>query len=186
MKLCQIDKRGVLRRESEVRRLLLPLVDRDVATSAFFQPRNARVIGSFSGAQPSADDYRSWRFRTPAPSLRGMYFERWESTDDTEEMWFLSRAYLSLYRVSKSRRVESELLSLHCDPNEVEENSHWRYKRGPHLHIGAAEQPLPHAHIALNLTDLVSVMSTSENLLSALGNAVEMLGEQVVTLYLPQ
>lgn len=182
MELCRIDSKGLQRRLQGVRSLLAPLLSNDVATGAFYRPRATRIIGSYSGPKPNNEDFRNWRFRTTARMIRGMYFEQWDAVDETQDNWFLKKAYLSLFSFG-SLGNEKELVSLHCDPNEANTEPHWLYKRGPHLHVKAAEEPIPHAHIALNLFELDAILTSSDNLLTAFGQSLEMLSDQILSLY---
>ncbi len=72
---------------------------------------------------------------------------------------------------------------MHCDPNEPDDSGllkHAIYKRGPHIHVTAADQPLPHSHIALNVTQIDNVLSSFENLSAAFGSGVVMIRDQVL------
>lgn len=55
-----------------------------------------------------------------------------------------------------------------------------KYKKGPHLHIKAAEAPLPHAHFALNLGHLDAVLESVESLSEAIEYEIIMLKEEVL------
>jgi hypothetical protein len=138
------------------------------------------IIATFTGSQPTSV-YRDWRFATIAQNFRGMYFERWMRIDEgNREFWYLDRAYLTLYQITDKRfGVEKEFLSLHCDPNEPD-GLHAMYKRGPHLHVSAAEEPIPHAHIALNIGYIESVLSSTETLSEAIEWSVIMISEQIL------
>jgi hypothetical protein len=58
-----------------------------------------------------------------------------------------------------------------------------RYKKGPHLHIKAATDPLPHAHFALNLGHLDAVLESIESLSEALRCGILMIKEEVLDRY---
>jgi hypothetical protein len=107
-----------------------------------------------------------------------MYFELWKRID--EDLWFLDRAYLNMYKTDPATRQESKFLSLHCDPNEPDEAPHAIYKKGPHLHVQAADDPFPDAHIALAGRDLGPVLSSVDSLSRAIGWAVCMLRDEVL------
>lgn len=61
-----------------------------------------------------------------------------------------------------------------------------KYKKGPHLHIKAADDPLPHAHFALNLGHLDAVLESIETLSEAMRCAIFMLKEEVLDTLLTQ
>jgi hypothetical protein len=92
----------------------------------------------------------------------------------------LDRAYLSLFKTEPSTRTEIEFLCLHCDPNEPDDARHAIYKKGPHLHIQVAEEPIPHAHIALNRGHLDAVLNSPDSLTKAMGAAILMLREEIL------
>jgi hypothetical protein len=48
------------------------------------------------------------------------------------------------------------------------------------LHIKAANEPLPHAHIALNLGHLDAVLTSIDTLSDAMKTAISMLKEEVL------
>ena len=58
-----------------------------------------------------------------------------------------------------------------------------KYKKGPHLHIKAAADPVPHAHFALNLGHLDAVLKSIEALSEALKCGVLMIKEEVLDRY---
>lgn len=134
------------------------------------------IIATYDGTQPTSD-YRQWRFSTFVPRFKAMYFERWMRTADNEEYWYLDRAYLSIFHLF-DRNDEREFICLHSDPNADDEKK--MYKKGPHLHIIAAQDPLPHAHFALNLGHLEDVLTSIDTLSDAIDIALNMLKEEVL------
>jgi hypothetical protein len=192
--ICKVEANLLFGRAMEVRKMLRPLVRGDSSCCRVNdrdkEGRQCVVLGSFSGSQPSSDFVRDWRFATPVAGLWGSYFERWIPADTKEKYYYLDRAYLHLYWLAGAQDVsEREILALHCDPNEPEEPAnhpglkHSRYKRGPHIHVSTAEQPMPHSHIALNLGHLPEVLASFENLTVAIRSAIQILNEQVIALY---
>ena len=140
------------------------------------------VLGTHDGSRPGTD-YRDWRFSTSVETLQGMYFEQWRPGQ--EGSLKLIKAYLSIYKLKSVRSVgfEREILCLHCDPAEPVDTAHSDYKRGPHIHVVAAEHPLSHAHFALNRTDLASTLESVDTLTGALLSAVQMIKEEVLDEY---
>jgi hypothetical protein len=192
--VCKVEDKLLYARVESVRAMLRPLVRGDCTCRRVNDRdkdgRPCIVLASFSGSQPPSDSIRDWRFATQVPYLWGSYLERWVPVDTKARHYFLDRAYLHLYRRSHLEGMsENEILALHCDPNEPDEPSdhhglkHARYKRGPHIHVPTAEQPMPHSHIALNLGNLPEVLNSFENLSAAFNSAIQMLDEQVIALY---
>jgi hypothetical protein len=64
--------------------------------------------------------------------------------------------------------------------NKTDKPNNEKYKKGPHLHIKAAEAPLPHAHFALNLGHLDAVLESVESLSEAMRYGIIMLKEEVL------
>jgi hypothetical protein len=123
--------------------------------------------------------------------LHGSYQESWCPVNEKRKRYYLEKAYLHLYltTLTAGDAAEKEILALHCDPNEADEPPGWKglvhskYKRGPHLHVSTAEQPMPHSHFALNACHLGSVLISVESLTNAMATAVQMLEDQVLRLY---
>jgi hypothetical protein len=145
---------------------------------------NNRSIGgrafiiAVSDAAETGNEFTSWRFKTYVDHYHAMYHEIWIPLH--EDIYFLERAYFHLYKTQKSKLEEEEYILLHCDVSEPDDSPHAKYKQSPHLHIKSAEQPLPHAHFALNNCDLEFTLSSLENLNNALTNAIQMIDHQVL------
>jgi hypothetical protein len=192
--ICKVEAQVLYGRVTDIREMVRPLVRGDSSCRRLNErDRDGRpciVLASFSGPQPPSDAFRDWRFATAVTNLWGSYFERWVPVDVKGRHYFLDRAYLHLYRRTRIEDAnDREILGLHCDPNEPNEPSnydgpkHARYKRGPHIHVSTAEQPMPHSHIALDLGQLPEVLGSFENLSSAIRSAIRMLDDQVIALY---
>ena len=136
--------------------------------------RQEVIIGTHDGTRPQSH-YRNWRFATLASDYRGMYFEGWKV--DGKSL-YLERAYLSIFRTDREAHKEIEYVCLHCDPAEPDDAPHALYKQGPHLHIKLAEQPIPHSHIALALTNVKDVMSTIASMDNAIKKSLQMIKDQ--------
>jgi hypothetical protein len=165
-------------RGNRIRELLRPLASQPGGPA--WKPKASQysyIIGTHDGS-PTHSNHREWRFATFVPGLRATYFELWRRVD--EESWCLEQAYLNVFRTDPATREESEFLSLHCDPNESDDAPHATYKKGPHLHIQAADDPIPHAHIALNIGHLEAVLNSVDSISEAIRLAVLMLKEEVL------
>jgi hypothetical protein len=180
---CVLAQPDLSRRGKKVSELLRPLVGKPSGPArASFSEAGTFIIATYTGNKPATRPYRDWRFATFVPNFYGMYFERWDPVDSKHQLWALNRAYLSLFRLQRITQEEHEIIALHCDPNE-EDRTHLIYKQGPHLHFTSAEQPLPHAHIALNLSNVSALLESVDAMTIAISQAIEMLSLQVLTLY---
>lgn len=180
MKSIQIESAHLSFRGKLVRKMLVPLTKRPDGPAC--QPKSIRrtyIIGAHDGSPPTSD-YRDWRFATCVPNYRAMYFELWREIDNIN--WYLDRAYLSIYRIVDPHiLLESEILCLHCDPNEPDDAPHSIYKKGPHLHILEASEPIPHSHIALQQEKHIPlVLGSVESLMEAMTWAIKMIREEVL------
>lgn len=191
--ICELDVEALLHRVNQVGRILDPLrggKGRRFACKSV-SSGNAITLITFSGPDSVTELADQWRFITHVPSMNGSYQERWCPVNEKRKRYYLERAYLHLYVTTQAEgeMKEKEILALHCDPNEAAEPSGWpglihsKYKRGPHLHISTAEQPMPHSHFALNACHLEWVLGSVETLTKAIQVAVQMLEDQVLRLY---
>lgn len=141
------------------------------------------IIGCHSSQSHTSENYRDWRFKTMVPTIYAMYFELWKPSQIYKyELWFLDRAYLNLYELPDIRFLDSlkEFICLHCDPNESEDDDHYLYKRIPHIHIKAAQEPIPHAHFSLNLDYSEKVLNSIDTLFSSLETAIMLLRDEIL------
>lgn len=177
MPVIQITKQELSSRGEHIRKLLEPLTNRPGGPA--WKPRVTSqnwIIGMHDGAPPNSS-HQEWRFATCVPDLRAAYFELWKRADD--EVWCLYQAYLNIFRRDPMTREERKFLSLHCDPNEPDHAPHARYKKGPHLHVQAADEPFPHAHLALTGKHLDIALGSVDSLSEAVEWAVRMLRDEV-------
>ncbi len=126
------------------------------------------------------ESYRDWRFKTNCAQLSGQYFDDWYPVDDTHQ-WSLERAYFQLFRM-KSRSDSSEFVALHCDPDEDLVNGEpWHsYKKGPHIHVRAADAPLPRAHLALADGYLSEVLQDLDGLEISLQRGINLIRHEII------
>ena len=137
MSRIEITQRELSLRGKQIRKFLVPLAKAPGGPAWQTRtPVGSFIIGAHDGS-PSASDYRDWRFSTITPGYRAMYFELWIKQDPK---WYLDRAYLSIFRIEQGSRDETELLCLHCDPNEPP-GEHTPYKIGPSSSYGTCGAP---------------------------------------------
>ena len=181
MPTIQISEEELIKRINSIPKLLNPLTKRSIRPACRFYPGRAgigiKIIGAHQGDSPDRD-YRDWRFSTFVNDYRCMYHEYWKS--DNGRDFYLINMSLSLFRVDRAKHDESELLALHCDPEEPDDSKHAKYKRGPHIHVKAAELPIPRAHITLTCGYLKNILSSYDSLLKAMEWAIVMLKEQIL------
>ena len=182
--VCEIDPDALGRRGHDICKMLIPLVGPSRVAYKIVSHRSEVVIGVHSGSPPD-DRPTEWRFSTIVQGIRAGYHERWMATDEKRKRFYMERSYLHLYRRRLNESEEREMIALHCDPNEPDDSGlrkHATYKRGPHIHVTASDQPLPHSHIALNLCEVHEVLSSITSLHAAVSSGVVLLRDQVLDL----
>jgi hypothetical protein len=180
---CEIDEEILGGRGQKICEMLVPLAGKSRLAYSIVSSRSELMIAVHSG--PRREDLfpRDWRFSTTVTGIRGGYYERWIAVDQKRNRFYIDRAYLHLYRRKPTESDETEIIALHCDPNESDDVGllkHAVYKRGPHIHVIVAEQPIPHSHFALNATQLDHVLSSIDALHDAVGAGVVLLRDQVL------
>ena len=204
MKVSELGSRG-----EDVRTMLQPISKLEYGP-AWERKSNPGgiIIAVHDGANPTSD-YRNFRFSTFVHNFQAMYFELWRRTEENEQYWYLDKAYLSIYRlidrqekeflclhcdpnISKLEEQEKirnragihlnkkNLKQLNSEIEKLDNSDKEKYKKGPHLHIKAADDPLPHAHFALNLGNLDAVLESIESLSIAMRYGILMLKEEVL------
>lgn len=141
------------------------------------------TFGVHEGA-PSLSGFREWRFATSFRGFWANYYEVWTSMHGEEKKYYLSKAYLTIYKKSGIQSMaEQEFICLHCDPNETDdsENGIAIYKKGPHLHIKVAQEPIPKAHLALARGHLDSVLSNATTLTEAFEWCIQMIKDEILS-----
>lgn len=141
---------------------------------------NSKIIFAASDVIETGREFTTWRFRTHADEYNCSYYETWNQLNDTE--YTLNRAYFHVYCINQEfcrNFPKGEYLLLHCDPMEDDPN-HGVYKKNPHLHVKTAKQPLPHAHIALNLYSADQIYSSVADFEKTIDQLIEMLSKQII------
>ena len=139
-----------------------------------------KAFGAFDAMKPKTDP-REWLFRTFVPNISGNYFELWKPIEGGE-LFGIDRAYLSIFRVVPPA-TKDYLICLHSDPHDGAPDPMGRWKRGPHVHVLKAEDPLPKCHIPLNYGHLDQVMTSMDSLMAAMGDAVNLIVKDVLPRY---
>lgn len=167
-------------RYDKIRRLLRPLrpTSRDVGCNLKKEMHDGgRVVAAHDGLTTSSGE--KWFFRTFVGDVWADYTELWLPCQNAKKLT-LRKAYLHLHRPGDTKGSLKEFICVHCDPQEDENSPGGRYKKGPHLHIRAADQPLPKSHFPLNLGHLNQVLESVDALTTAMGDAVQVLADEVL------
>lgn len=140
-----------------------------------------KIVYAVSDICEKGQNFTEWRFRTCTTNYNASYYEIWVTNDYLN--YSLSKAYFHLYCIEEEYCKiipNGEYLLLHCDPNE-DDLTHGIYKKNPHLHIKTAKQPLPHAHIALNLYNADQIYSSIGEFTKSIKQSIKMIQDQVIT-----
>ena len=174
-----LDEPGLVGRRAAVLRLLKPLRGQQIVACDFDPSAlgGGRVLGAHDGPSSRGGNHRSWYFQTSVKIIRAQYFEVWREVG-AGPRFELSQAYLHLFRFESASEKPYEVLALHADPSDDH-----RYRKGPHIHVMRAEQPLPHCHIPLNLERLDEVTSSMTSLHKALKTAITLVADEVLGAY---
>jgi hypothetical protein len=92
--------------------------------------------------------------------------------------WSLLAAYLTIVELDRSNSVE--ILGIHCDPTEAGPDPQRSFKRGPHLHVKCAREPLPKSHFPFNYGHLDQVLRDCSALTKALKDAMCVVKNEVL------
>jgi len=185
MPSVELDIKELQERRLHIMCLLKPLSRKDSGPACDQQLiGNSRLmLGAHEGVTMRSR-IREWRFATPQRDCWANYYELWELVDSKSQRYCLNRAYLTIYRRNHTRypAEEEELLCLHCDPYEPDDGTNLSvvYKRSPHLHIEAADEPIPKAHFALAIGNLTEVLASTVNLTKSLAQCIEMIRHEVL------
>jgi len=106
-----------------------------------------------------------------------------EEPEEKHEKVFNRKSFQLNKKYLKSKQAIKQSSSEVDKSDKLEKE---KYKKGPHLHIKAADNPIPHAHFALNLGHLDAVLETIESLSEAMSYGLLMLKEEVLDRFSPQ
>jgi hypothetical protein len=141
-------------RRRAVRRLVAPLLPQppSVNVEQVGLGRNTYTIGVLpNGRQPSSYlNPEEVLVPTRVPNLLMNYYETWRKGTEADE-YYLDKAYMHIHLATRS--LSQQIFSLHCDPSIHPSAEHFRYKRGPHVHIEGATPNVSRAHVSLCLSD---------------------------------
>lgn len=124
-------------------------------------------------AKTTGLQYREETFRTSVKVLRCRYFELWRVARGKNLS--LDRAYFTLLEVVSPSRPFQELLCVHTDPSDNDD-----LKRGPHLHVSCAPDPISHCHFPLDFGFLQAVLKDCDSLTAAMRRAIAVVARDVL------
>ena len=143
-----------------------------------------KVLSAFDGSDHGDWQHRDKFFTLESCSLLGQYFEMWKPSPDHQDVT-LERAYFHLVR-----RDRKQILCIHAEPltaGGAGDAGATSYKKGVHLHLKAAEQPLPKCHFPLVVDDTDSpndrVYKSIECFSKTMQNAITAVRLEVLPLY---
>jgi hypothetical protein len=171
-------------RRAAVLRTIAPLIDR---SKVLIIPLQNVTTKHILIAQPRATGSRlplnadDARVRSKSPDVTINYYEQWTPDEAAPSMYNLDRIYLHLFLKYELQEVQwRQVLCLHCDVDLKNTDPHYRYKRGPHLHIIGADPRIDRAHISVVLHDEKLGGETVEELTSSIANAISMIEKEIL------
>jgi len=169
-----------LRRRGAVRRLVAPLLPNppNVVVEQLGPGRNVYTLGVVpQGRSPATIlNPEEALVRTRVPKLLMNYYESWRQEGQADR-YCLDRAYMHIHLALRNN--PQQLLSLHCDPSLRRSEAHFRYKRGPHVHIEGANPSVSHAHISLCISDEQLGGTDLDAITNTFGAAVRMIAAEL-------
>ena len=158
-----------------LRDILCPLTAMVLPLS--FKPRSTSQVYELSVFDGSTQYIGRQFFSTFVDDVAASYTEKWHRYED---YYYLSQAYLHLYRIENYGSDMRELVLLHCDPNLPPGEEDNPYKRSTHLHVEVAGDPLSKAHLCLSIGNPESCIESIASLSHTFRNAVIMLRDEVL------
>jgi hypothetical protein len=122
------------------------------------------------------------RIATKVPGIFVNYHEIW-LPDSVSAFYEMERAYLHVHQKASRDAPDRQILSLHCDLKLQPGDASFRYKRGPHLHVGGADPNIDRAHISVCLNDPERGGNDVASLTSTLSEAVSMINSEILPHY---
>lgn len=141
-----------------------------------------RLIFAVSSGHERGVNFTEWRLITKIESITASYYEIWD--DHGKGKYYLDRSYFHLYKLDSTEEDESEYVLLHCDASEPLGIPHSAYKQSPHIHIKAAPNPLPKAHIALYNNRADEILQTIDSFDKALNESIQLFDSQILQLHI--
>jgi hypothetical protein len=174
------------RRTSELGHLLEPVLNvgalalgfRGVVIARRSSSGTEEIVVSAPGKSRS-ETYREWRFSTRAEQIQGQYFEEWANVG--ARRWELKHVCFHLFLVRSRFTPPEEIIAVHSEPSEDGLTLSSRLKKGPHLHVKAAGDPIGGAHFPLCLPCLNPVLNSIESLTGVMSELIGVLALEVVS-----
>jgi hypothetical protein len=170
-----LSTKSLRERSDKLHELFIPLrgsKPRVAIRSATDSPRGMTALVAMD-EKAGAVRYLSESFRSSAPALRCSYYELWRGPAGDD--WALNRAYFTLLGVAPPARHYDALLCIHADP--ADDND---LKRGPHLHVSCAPDPLHRCHFPLEFGFLDKILRDCGSLTDAMKRAIDIVARDVL------
>lgn len=136
-----------------------------------------KAIAAHSGNVTNTP-YRDWLFPTLCPSLVCRYHELWRL--GKKNRLILHQANLTLLKRNSETHGLDGILCVHCEPLLAGSQHTDNYKRGPHLHVTNAQDPIPGCHFLLTVVGANDRFSSMRKLNKALISAFSLIANEVV------
>jgi hypothetical protein len=142
-----------------------------------------KVLAAHGGGARADSDFQKWRFRTSCRDVECQYFELWRLSEGGDSA-YLESACLHLYKINRSTHTSEPIVFLHAEPAANGETELSEFKRGLHLHVKGAPDPIPKSHFPLTISHIDNhidhVLSSIENLTTVFARAVIAIESEVV------
>lgn len=176
----KLTEKEVSKRGSNFNKLLKPILSDSKQMIPWSVQRLQGAINIVAYEVKTSSDYRSWRFSTFHKDFKAFYFETWLAIDgDKQDFWYLVKAYLNIYKIDRINRDENEYVCLHIDPEESGTDRS-EYKQTPHIHVKAAEDPIPKAHISITNGYLKYVLLSEKELFKAMNLGIDLIRKEIL------
>ena len=163
------------KRRYVIQRYFIPLSD--IQHPPIFQRTVGASVSYGLGADPGAD-LRAARYRSRNQRVFLNYFEVWRP-QERGASFALEKAYLHLDVPFPSGTGDEEVLALHCEPI-LPNQSAYKYKRGPHVHVSGNKRDISKSHIALCLIDLERTCADLQQFNTAFSVMIRMVGDELL------
>jgi hypothetical protein len=168
------------KRRNSIKHLIAPLLP-DISNTVVEQiglNRDYYTVGPIPrGSNPSSFlNPEDPVVHTQIPNVFINYYEMWGASEAGNN-YFLERAYMHFHYATRGE--QKQILALHCDPAMHQDESHYRYKRGPHFHVEGGNPDLSRAHVSLCLSDDALGGSDLISLMTTFRDAVSMIRKEI-------
>ena len=167
----------------QVAQILNPLVESENGPKWDFRSKTSQVTIIAHGGK-SSRLYRSRvkdsKFQTACRDCVAGYMEVWRRSSEDDRIYLLALAYLDISVRNENTKGFDEIICLHADPDANEDDESYLYKRGPHIHVSAATDPIPKSHIALELSNNDQILTSLDYFNTVFARSVTMIRDEIL------